>query len=198
MSGGVPSALPSAPSHWQTRATVRALVLTVPVTKPRHSRHSAPAQPVADCGNRDTGLAPGNRPMPAEMDLANGLPTIRSNRHRDRARAAPRRPAVDSHDLTRRAVHSPLGFPAGSTIGSAASSARPDGERRIVDAAGRRVGDPGHGPRIATCRASSTGVTEGRSTRIHAHTAHPWRTCRSAQSVRLQEACASLGGLRTK
>ncbi len=34
-------------------------------------------------------------------------PTIRSNRHRDRARAASRRPAAHSHDLTRRAASLP-------------------------------------------------------------------------------------------
>jgi NADPH:quinone reductase-like Zn-dependent oxidoreductase len=36
-----------------------------------------------------------------------GYPTIRANRHRDRARAASRRPTAHSHDLTRRAAHSP-------------------------------------------------------------------------------------------
>ena len=36
---------------------------------------------VAECGNHDTGLAPGKRLIPGETDQANGLPTIRSNRH---------------------------------------------------------------------------------------------------------------------
>jgi glycosyltransferase involved in cell wall biosynthesis len=42
-----------------------------------------------------------NRLIPAEMDQANGLPRIGSNRHRDRARAASRRPTAHSHALTR-------------------------------------------------------------------------------------------------
>jgi len=35
-----------------------------------------------------------------------GYPTIRANRHRDRAGAASRRPTAHSHDLTRRAAYS--------------------------------------------------------------------------------------------
>ena len=61
--------------------------------------------PVAICG-KYTGLAPG-RLIPTGTHQANELPMIRSNRHRDRARPASRRPTAHSHDLTRRAAHSP-------------------------------------------------------------------------------------------
>ena len=83
-----------------TRATVRALVLTVPVTKPRHSRHSAPAQPVAECGKCDTGLAQGNRLIPAEMDQVNGLPEDPLKPAQGQGSSSPETTTAHSHDLT--------------------------------------------------------------------------------------------------
>jgi len=55
---------------------------------------------VAICGKCDTGLAQGNRLIPAEMDQANGLPEDPLKPAQGQGSSSPETTTAHSHDLT--------------------------------------------------------------------------------------------------